>query len=169
MVLIICLLGLYCLIKNRKKCPSHLEKKPLEHNIKDIRELKLKEPEQLELGAIETLISLINQSDLQESQRGNGVHIYLHTNSQSPTTPEFGFFRSNSGQQDNRDVTVYHQDAIITSPRGRDFTELTAPLDHLKHMDNENNNIITRSNVAKVEKSQRTSLSMPMLHITPDT
>ena len=167
--MIICLLGLYCLIKGRKRCPSHFEKKPLENNGKDITELKLKDPEHLELGALETLISLINQSDLQESQRGNGVHIYLHTNSQSPTSPEFGFFRSSSGQQDNRDVNVYHQDAIINSPHGRDSMEVTAPLDHLNDMDNENNNIIPRSNIVKVERPQRTSLSMPMLPITPDT
>ena len=146
-----------------------MEKKPLEYNIKDIGEFKLKDPDHLELGTVETLISLINQSDLQESQRGNGVHIYLHTNSQSPTSPEFGFFRSDSGQQDNRDVSVYHQDAIITSPHGKNLMEVAAPSDHFKDMDNENNNIITRSNIVKVERPQRTSLSMPMLPITPDT
>lgn len=132
----------------------------------------------LENGAVETLISLLSHSDLQESQRSNGVHIYLHTNSQSPVSQDIEFFRPHIGTQDS---DIYNQypdyregrlcEKNMNKPlaHGTDFKETVLPSHNLREADNPNDNdIMIRSHTNKVEKPERTSLSMPSLPLTAD-
>ena len=160
LLLIICILGLYTGLNARKKYPSQSEGKPLRYNINTSTGMKPKDSEQLDIGAVETLISLINHSDLLESQRGNGVHIYLHTNSQSPVSQDIGFFRSNSGQQDPdlskqypdyRDIEIYRQDTKLPCPQRTDFKEIFVPLQQSRDKINLNDSIVARSNTDKIQ------------------
>ena len=132
----------------------------------------------LETGAVEALLSLIHHSDVQESQRGNGVHIYLHTNSQSPVSRDSGFFRSDSGQQDSdiskqypdyREGNIYPKDTNISSLQKTDFKRVLTILQDSTDEYNLKNNIKIRNHTNEIDKSKRTSLSMPMLPLTSDT